>query len=719
MLFVHHLKRGVGNDRHKRECSQVGFARRPWIARRRQQAVCGESAAILAAKQSSLRENSVSSNRMCNAENTTWTGLRRTSSWTPSSGRQKSRSAYRKQLRKVRSSSLQADGGGEKTMVTLTRIERSTSEPCSMVHAYQQERRRRVQSRSFSVDLSRRQNEEMLWYNLASLLSYIYATLIVVLGGVLTVVHTSVKISRHTIELDDAFACVVCVVGLAWLVFLHVDLTWHDARRARRPTAPCGRGGSCAGSSCTGDAESVGTGGAVDWKGCHMGQPHGYTYLTGRHSGSFYLKAGMTVFCCGHLIHEGLLLGQEIIAWMHAGEVCTDIALLLVHSLRPLFSFYQLYFLFKYSNIVINRWVTLAKFGIMHCFATTLTFWFRTVVNDAYGDVVKALKGKTYNPVVALQSNTSFAEPQLYLSERPEFESNWSCAVADLFSPAYIRPMPYLYPFAIEFNLVLAGVWFIVLQNVGTSAHKYCRHDPAAEACSAVTQEVSENNLIINADCHSANRGLFAGFVVLLGSVVVMIIFYVALLENRYSNTGVAVYLGQEGVLIALAFFACLLAYGRVATLDVNSHPITMLDDFLLCIPIPFFFAHATLVVIAELEVGGSYVRMTLQLFSVVQVVTQTPLIIDALRRCSNSPSLRYKKPGREIVSFLIVVNITMWIVYTFESKAVGKLFTGTRYFGLKSWVFIEHTTVPLMLFYRFHSSVCLADVWKSAYEAE
>ncbi|KAH6936926.1 hypothetical protein HPB50_024089 [Hyalomma asiaticum] len=520
--------------------------------------------------------------------------------------------------------------------------------------------------------------------NLASLLSYIYATLIVVLGGVMTVVQPSVTVGRHTIELDDAFACVVCVLGLSWLLFLHADLTWYDVRRFRRSTMSCGRGSSSCSSST--DVESVGTADAVDWKGCHM------------------------VFCCGHLIHEGLLLGQEIIAWMHAGEVCTDVALLLVHSLRPLFSFYQLYFLFKYSNIVINRWVTLAKFGIMHCFATTLTFWFRTVINDAYGDVVKAFKGKSPSPM-ALQLNNSFGEQQLHYSERPEFESNWSCAVADLFSPAYIRPMPYLYPFAIEFNLVLAGVWFIVLQNVGTSAHKYCLHcgDPGA----------SENNLIIKADCHSANRGLFAGFVVLLGSVVVMIIFYVALLEDRYNSTGVAVYLGQEAVLVALAFAACLLAYGRVATLDVNSHPITMLDDFLLCIPIPFYFAHAALVAIAELEVGGSYIRMTLQLFSVIQVVTQTPLIIDALRRCSNSPSLRYKKPGREIVSFLIVVNITMWIVYTFESKAVGKLFTGTRYFGLRSWVFVEHTTIPLMLFYRFHSSVCLADIWKSAYEAE
>ncbi|KAL1438171.1 hypothetical protein MTO96_048260 [Rhipicephalus appendiculatus] len=112
--------------------------------------------------------------------------------------------AYRKQLQRARSCSLRANGGVEKAAATITCLERCSSEPCSsIVNARQQRRRRRVKSRSFSMDLSRRQNEEMLWSNLASLLSYIYATLIVVLGGVMTVVQPSVTIGRHTIELDD------------------------------------------------------------------------------------------------------------------------------------------------------------------------------------------------------------------------------------------------------------------------------------------------------------------------------------------------------------------------------------------------------------------------------------------------------------------------------------------------------------------------------------
>ena len=33
------------------------------------------------------------------------------------------------------------------------------------------------------------------------------------------------------------------------------------------------------------------------------------------------------------------------------------------------------------------------------------------------------------------------------------------------------------------------------------------------------------------------------------------------------------------------------------------------------------------------------------------------------------------------------------------------------------SWTLIVHATVPLTIFYRFHSSVCLAEIWKNAYK--
>ena len=52
-----------------------------------------------------------------------------------------------------------------------------------------------------------------------------------------------------------------------------------------------------------------------------------------------------------------------------------------------------------------------------------------------------------------------------------------------------------------------------------------------------------------------------------------------------------------------------------------------------------------------------------------LQIVIQTPFIIATLRRCSNSIENRKKKPGRELVMFLTIANVSLWIYYTSSVK--------------------------------------------------
>jgi hypothetical protein len=101
----------------------------------------------------------------------------------------------------------------------------------------------------------------------------------------------------------------------------------------------------------------------------------------------------------------------------------------------------------------------------------------------------------------------------------------------------------------------------------------------------------------------------------------------------------------------------------------------------------------------------------------VIQVLLQTPFIIDGLRRCSNTRQLRLAKPGRELVTFLVVCNVAMWITETFEIKSYDRRDDRYEVYGKVLWTMLSHMTVPLTMFYRFHSSVCLVDIWKSAYE--
>lgn len=76
-----------------------------------------------------------------------------------------------------------------------------------------------------------------------------------------------------------------------------------------------------------------------------------YKFLHGKMGANFYLKCGMAAFCFGHVIHEGLRFGQQVYFFGTANVHCRDLAALIAHLITPLYSFYQLFMMFKYSNV--------------------------------------------------------------------------------------------------------------------------------------------------------------------------------------------------------------------------------------------------------------------------------------------------------------------------------------------------------------------------------
>lgn len=71
--------------------------------------------------------------------------------------------------------------------------------------------------------------------------------------------------------------------------------------------------------------------------------------------------------------------------------------------------------------------------------------------------------------------------------------------------------------------------------------------------------------------------------------------------------------------------------------------------------------------------------------------------------------------PGRGVITFLIVANVTVWICRTALVKALSAE-TMIKYYTTLPWLLLANINLPLLLFYRFHSSFCLADIWHSAY---
>ena len=234
------------------------------------------------------------------------------------------------------------------------------------------------------------------------------------------------------------------------------------------------------------------------------------------------------------------------------------------------------------------------------------------------------------------------------------------------------------------------------------------------------------SNISISADCHASNLGLFGGFLSLLITVTTIIIFFTTIKHSEYKTIGIAIYTAQFGFLTVCSMVAVPLAFWHTCRLNVvkehhMDNAATAMDDLLLVVPLPFYYIHHILCIYSELNYASvnSVFMAIIYILHLVQVTWQTPFIIDGLRRCANDRKLRFKKPGKELITFAIIINVTLWILITFEIKSVDKYHSMPDYFGKFVWMIILDTCLPLMLFYRFHSSVCLSDIWNHAYEKD
>lgn len=123
-----------------------------------------------------------------------------------------------------------------------------------------------------------------------------------------------------------------------------------------------------------------------------------------------------------------------------------------------------------------------------------------------------------------------------------------------------------------------------------------------------------------------------------------------------------------ELAVILVMVGATVLAYLQTTKLDINHHPMSKLDDILLFIAIPAFITDTTFTLVPAI-IYNSTLKICIAICTILQVLIQTPFIIDGLRRCSNAPELRKKKPGRELVIFLTICNVSLWIFNTFSVK--------------------------------------------------
>lgn len=313
-------------------------------------------------------------------------------------------------------------------------------------------------------------------------------------------------------------------------------------------------------------------------------------------------------------------------------------------------------FMIIHPQLIINHRHIWARFGIMHSIGTSLCYWVYTILQE------------TLQAIFAKEEYEDPPNGTQHHAAASTWEIKYGCE-KDTYLSSMINSMaPYLYPFSIEFYILLVGMWMFLKENLGkVELHT---HIPSIEVTYEGTNQKSlMSNMVIAVDCHASSRGLFLGLLTTAVTTISIILLFILSASDETSEAALIVNGVTEVSILTLMIGSAVMAYRLLRMLDVIHHFGSSVDDILLYVTLPCIFLYAFLRITPALLVGD-ILFASVSILQVIQVIIQTALIHDGLRRRSNSPNLRRRKPGREILTFLVVTNVALWLLQTFEIKS-------------------------------------------------
>ncbi|XP_076760671.1 proton channel OtopLc isoform X1 [Xylocopa sonorina] len=377
--------------------------------------------------------------------------------------------------------------------------------------------------------------------------------------------------------------------------------------------------------------------------------------------GSFCLRLGAVGFGAGSLVFTGLQIGAEIASGPFRA-ITPGARLLLVTA--------QMHFIFLNSKCLsLARHTALAKLGLMHMIATNLCEWLQALVEETQHEIDQL--GHTHdNEVGILKSLLRDASP-------------------------------FLFPCTIEFSLICAVILFEMWKRVD-------------EKIDAKSESSTRSSYHLSIDCSSSHRGLFGGILIVAATILSLIMFFV--LKEANVNIAIVQVTALDGTILLLGMIASVAGTLKLQALQQKIVRPSDLDTTLLAAAQAGVYLHCLFGVVGDILTMGPTWLLSLitDLLALIQSTSQTLLIKIAWgRRCS-----RNDKPGKELITFLIVVNIALWTVNTLEKSRAGVRPDHLRFFGVWAWTIITHVSMPLAIFYRFHSAICLFEIWKTCYKS-
>ncbi|KHN85057.1 Otopetrin-1 [Toxocara canis] len=427
-------------------------------------------------------------------------------------------------------------------------------------------------------------------------------------------------------------------------------------------------------------------------------------------TGSLYLRLGCVVFGIFGIVYYGLIIVVCVLGWGTDKADCNAYTLV-ISTLATLFIFVQMHFIFCNSKITVHGSLKIARLGMMHLTATNLWTWMRYILleEEATTEELAHANFATRIPVHHFFNKTSAELVHPQLREHVEYEL---CRGAGCVLGSFKE---FMYTCVVEYALICAGVSFVFWTNVGKEPSKY-------------QMLKRQRSNLISVDCSRTTTGLFLGFIIIAFTFVCIAIFNAYIHEENSRLLANTIFFSTDGILLLVSLAAIVFAFCRMRNLNFKKREDGDVDES------AELLDHILLVVglVGELifSIGGimslsnatefNYmivILLIVQNLRLFQVILQSALLLIGAKLKAASPELKVLKPGKQVVTFLLVVNIALFIMNTFEAQKAGVTEDIVRYYGSKAWALLVRGCSPLTIFYRFHSSVCFAEIWKHTFK--
>uniref|UniRef100_A0A0B7AZ63 Otopetrin n=1 Tax=Arion vulgaris TaxID=1028688 RepID=A0A0B7AZ63_9EUPU len=257
-----------------------------------------------------------------------------------------------------------------------------------------------------------------------------------------------------------------------------------------------------------------------------------------------------------------------------------------------------------------------------------------------------------------------------------------------------------------------AGILYVMWKNVGTK--------PRIPRHSEQDSDEDERRHKMSVDCTSSSRGLFLGILITVGTIISIIAFYMLNHKEEMKSSGIILAHLSETAIYTVTLVALFLAAYRMKDMTFHSDHEVDLEDILVLISftglLAFNIFSLTASVLSEVTTQSGLTILS-NLLMLIQATTQTLFMLAGDRMTASTEAQARKKPGREFITFLLISNFAMWALNTFETQTPQHNPVQVEFYGATAWAIFTHISVPLGIYYRFHSTVCFSNIWKNAWK--